>query len=428
MKSYLDYIDNVVGLSNIGDQESIIERLEEIKTDRVIDFQQELANCLPRPVAKDSKYRFIANSELSGLPYPCSSFSCRGRALRQSMLFSAAYADEIVLFNPFQFLPTAKYGNAHYFSQMAFHISEILSMSKLIDRGLITFTDFNQYSFCRNCFRKGLSAATGIAEDGDFYFMVARDIIDKSDVTYDYRSKDGYHFTIDTESLFYGHPRGSYTTRKKKPFMSLIKKGDHLSRDQVEEIGLSISAASFASNDIIQVNALSDRIGVSNVFMSRPQKTILREYFGTEKIGGDIEVSYPFLARAGISEILSFRDNEWHHLHDYRQFVDTCIRESKSVGDQLEGEFAKLKAIVDKADRQINKKLMVDGAILAANLTAAVATSGLSTLLSGILALLGSGHFATKIVPDLVEKFSESEAARDSKVFYAWRLTDQKLH
>ena len=158
-KSYLDEIDDVVGLSKIGDQASVVERLVRLDDDGLFEFHAALSSALPKPRAKDDAFRFVGNSELSGLPFPCASMVCRARGLNQSAFFSAAYADETILFNPFDALVSRS--RYDYIEQLSFHICQLVLISPLIERGLVSFSDFHQHAYCEECFRRGMAAAFG---------------------------------------------------------------------------------------------------------------------------------------------------------------------------------------------------------------------------------------------------------------------------
>lgn len=428
MEKFMSLIDDAVGLGEIGDQASITERLQTLDFARIVEMQNELSKALPRTRKRKERYRFIANSETSGLRYPCSSFRCRGRELRKLAYFSAAYADEVAFFDPFPLIRAKPARKSEFCSELAFHISEILVLKPLIDRGIVSFIDFNTHSYCEDCFRKGLAAATGFDEDTDMFFSIARDVIEKTDLVYRISSVKGLHFDVITTSEFYGHERGTYILYGKIKEIKGLRKGEKLTRNQIESLGIASRIASFASNDLFEVNKNSSSFGIRNLIASRPQVSVLREYFGTDRVGKDIDIKYPFIAQGKIDEIMKFRDDEWHHLHDFRNFIDDCITGGVDFSKELENEYSKIEHIVRRNDRKFNKNILTDAGVLATNMVATVATAGVSSLIAGLIGALGGGHFATKMIPDLIGKFSEPEEIRESKIYYAWKVVQRAPH
>lgn len=99
---YLDAVDDVIGLDKVGDLDSIEKRLSVLSERDISSFCRRLSETLPRPTAGTGSFRYVANSALSGLPYPCGGMSCRSKNVSEVANFAALYADQVVLFDPFQ--------------------------------------------------------------------------------------------------------------------------------------------------------------------------------------------------------------------------------------------------------------------------------------------------------------------------------------
>src|SRR5690349_21409148 len=100
---YLDLIDDAIGLDEIGDRQSIVDRLLVVKPENIIELAANIRDALPKPKKNKGNYRFVANTEMSALPYPCAGDECRIKAISGATLFAAMYADEMVFFNPFSY-------------------------------------------------------------------------------------------------------------------------------------------------------------------------------------------------------------------------------------------------------------------------------------------------------------------------------------
>lgn len=434
MASYLDIIDRHLDLSEIGDTDSILERLIRLSPEEAGQFALDLRAALPGPSTSKSSHAYVGNTRLSGHPYPCSDDECRAGALGEGAAFAAIYADEFVLFNPLAELELVLlYRNDNeadevvfkFLMELATRISHILTLRPLIDRGICSFVDTESHWICPGCFAKGMTSITSANPElkgtSDLYFLLA-DRFNQSAVAYveDLDPEDN-SVDIRVEGLadLIGHDT-MYLTGVRKLGRTAI--GRALTAKQLAKLALEREFAHHGTNDIVHMNSVAARIGVRNMVSSPFQISTLKQYFGEAAFKREINPTYPILAGNRLEDILRFRDQEWHHLHDFRQMVDGAVASGEDVDAALDDGAAKIARIAKKNVVLLNRKLAVDGAVAVLGATATVATAGIATAVAFVVAALSSGHLATSSIPALVNRFSESPDVRDERTYYAWKI------
>lgn len=428
---YLDAIDNVVGLGGIGDLESIEDRLVEIEPEKLLDLSVQIRESLPVPKVFSSKYRFVGNTQMSALPYPCSNFECRDSSIEDTALFAAIYADEMVLFNPFSNRDYIKSDYFDFISEISYYISKLISLHPLIERGIITFSDFKSYDICQNCFNRGLSFALGNnSENSSFYFAIVKKFLEETEVFYDGKFDGSFSFSIKNAREYSGHFAGGfYTDRMRLPQgVGRFRKGARLTKEQVIELGIASNPARYMSNDIIQTNSVAELNKIANISTTEKQIQIITEIFGGQKFGPLIDVTYPLIGQADVREILKFRDSEWHHLHDFRKMIDEGIRSSEDLVGAFHDEEAKIEKIIRKNKRIQQRRIIDESAKISISAAAAIATGGISAVISAVIGAFGGKHLVDTLIPTIRERLQEPEEVRESPIYYAWKAKNRLDH
>ncbi|MDX8468584.1 hypothetical protein RFM26_23040 [Mesorhizobium sp. VK23B] len=186
---YLDLIDDVVGLDDIGDLSSLVDRLHQIKSEEIIELTAAIRDNLPPPTVNRSPYRFVGNAEMSALPYPCGGLECRSNALAEASLFAAMYADEVTLFNPFSYEDFLLNERDQFIIEVAFYISNLLYLHPLVERGIVSFSNFKSYRLCQSCFNKGISSLLDGDVGDSIYFRFIELFLKETETIY--RGKSG---------------------------------------------------------------------------------------------------------------------------------------------------------------------------------------------------------------------------------------------
>lgn len=422
---YLEIIDDAIGLGDVGDASSLNDRLLTLTPEKLFELVEAVKANLPKPVSQASPYCFVGNTEMSGLPYPCSSFQCRDNAFGSAASFAAMYADEFVLFNPFFGNIKSKKPSLGSIREISYYLTKLLSIHPLVERKIITFTDFSTYNLCRSCLNRGLSGVfTESSDIKDMYFVITKKFLDEVQVTFDRKIGRAFEFTIKNSADYGGHFNGGFYHDGNQLPASIgeFQKNQTLTREQVIEIGAAAGPATFLSNDIIQTNKTASEFRIQNISTTTKQIEIMKEIFGNDNFSRNIDLNYPFIAQNDIRDILKFRDSEWHHLHDFRKLIGDGVKSGDDVSLLFKDEEAKMEKIVQKNRRLQNRNLIDGGGKTAFHAVAAAATGGISAIFGAVVAAFGGKHITDTLIPAIRERLQEPEELRDSKIYYAWKL------
>ncbi|HWV22330.1 MAG TPA: hypothetical protein VN036_14990, partial [Devosia sp.] len=128
-----------------------------------------------------------------------------------------------------------------------------------------------------------------------------------------------------------------------------------------------------------------------------------------------------------LDDILRFRDQEWHHLEDFRSLVEGAVNSGKDASLEIQSSSNRIERIISKNNRLLNKGILKDAAISSTGIAATILTSGVSGIVAAAVGLLSAGHLAKDVVPKIIDRFTEPEALRDEKAYYVWKLRKSAL-
>lgn len=435
---FLSVLDDHIDLGAIGDMDTIAKQVAALSAQKLNEFTSRLWAALPAPTKSDAPFRFVANSMLSGLPYPCGGFSCRSESLAEIATFSAFYASEVVLFNPFRRLMQAPPRSAgsvvrrKHVEEISFAVSEILLLRPLIERGICTFVDEANHSYCRDCFQKAIShlisGSVDESDDGDIYFLLMARFADAVRIRVDNVGKREICLALEGPEDIVPHQRSyHYTPRARHPELIDLGKRD-LTREEILKYGAGNSFAHYTSSDVVKASSISTEYGVGNIIASTQHMAVMRGLFGDAKFGNPISVDYPVISGGKLEDVVSFRETEWHHLNDFRNAVEGGLKSGQDVGAELRNSSANINRILSKSRRQFARDITKEAAIAAVGITATVATAGVSGLLALAVGAVSGGHLAKGVVPKLIDRLSEPEEIVAEKSYYAWKVAKKLSH
>lgn len=230
-------------------------------------------------------------------------------------------------------------------------------------------------------------------------------------------------FRFDNIEEVFGHPTIYYHADQDMKVYGKITEGAALNKGQIRRMGFFRYPTEYTINDLISVNQCAHEFGISNISASSIQINALSRGFSSGKLSENLNIEYPFMNILEFNNLVSFRDNEWRHLIDYRNFIQDVIKENPSanVQDAIDSELAKIGGIIEKSSRSAAKRITEGVGIFAMNAGVAYFSAGLSNLVAAVAAALGGGHFAKNTVPLIIERFSEPEQLQDSKIYYTWK-------
>ncbi len=106
----MDFIEEFDLALSLWTQDGVIPFIENISPDTLYELVETLFLSIKYhlspsfAIKKNKNFSFVANSSLSGKPYPCSDLNCRLNKLDNLVSFASLYADTIYINNPFEFL------------------------------------------------------------------------------------------------------------------------------------------------------------------------------------------------------------------------------------------------------------------------------------------------------------------------------------
>jgi hypothetical protein len=409
-----------------SDMEYTKSILHKINRNDLIEFSKEISASLPSPSNGGSSFRYLGNSSLSALPFPCSSISCRSRNFMEALQFSAIYADEFVLFKPFTASSFLSNDFDQFVDQFALYINFILIALPLIDRKILTFIDFHEYNYCESCFNKGMSEIHSLQNELDdersFYFLIAKKFTDSTKIQYLGKQNGRHAFRMNGNDDFFDHESYRMTTKSiNEDIRRELTKNEILSSEQMTKLGCVQEPATYLTNDIVYLNTAACKYNIPNISANNTQLSALSDFFGKDKFLGRMDVNYPYFAQSEISKILAFRDNEWHHLVDFRAALTESLASGQNAVDHLNNETAKIETVIRKNAALQNRRIGEGMIIMSLNAGITIATAGISTAVSAVTAALGGGHFIKKTLPAIFDRVNEPTEVRESKYYYAWK-------
>lgn len=435
-----DQIDNFIGLDRIGDYHSIIEAVMDSTDNDIIDFYQLASEALPSPRKDNTRFQFIADSTLSGFPHPCMSHECRLNKIKTIASFSAIYSDQTVLFNPFvdwwpSIIEENKPISYHFFNDVAIAINEMIMLKPLIERGIVSFTDFEFSGFCGTCLTKLIGTKTHISENADFSRAAISYLIETVDVTYEGRNEDGgYSFLLEGNNDFIEHDASFRTLEEMPPELSSLNPDTKVPKDLIISSGFFNDESNRMLSEHVTKASISKNYGIDNTFSSSNEMNMLSLLFRSAFKSQDFNALMPFLLSHKLNSIVEIRDEEWHHFEDFRSIFFKVINNiepgnkaaEEAYRSEILPEMIKIEKIVEKSKNESGKSLAESSTTVGLSLISSVLTSGISDIISIAAGVLGGGHFAKKMVPQLYKRLSVPEKAKDSSFYYAWKVMNLK--
>jgi hypothetical protein len=423
-ESVLDFLDQFIDVSVIGSLESIEKQTKLLSSNKQLDLILQGSELFsPGKVTILSEYTFLADSRLSGIPIYCDATPCRYEYLHSLASFAVLYSDVTHVVNPFQYcqMYIKKDGklSRHLLRNLNFAIFAILSLRPLLESGIIVFSNFNPPLLCNDCFTKALSSAS---HQENYHKTLFEHLHNTSKCIVE-ASSEGKCIHIQ-----YDHSHGEHNIFKSyiDDRLNSYKEGTELTKKDLIDLGVFNKTINNLANDFTSKNLTADAMKIKNIFSNNTEVSFVSKFSNPTLHRSKIDLEYPMLTGLSFQNALNIRENEWHHLHDFRQAVNeiTC---SPNFTDSDYAKFArsetnKIEKILAKAQR-ISKNDLIDSLQLGAmTITATLLTHGLSTVVSAGAGVLGGGHAVQKAIPAIRKAMQIPEEARDSRFFFAWKI------
>jgi hypothetical protein len=418
-----EIIGPYIRLTEVGGFDDVLMQVAELAPDDAIQLCERASKALMeiRPVV-DSFNSYIADSRLSGLPMYCSAPECRIRSVYDLAAYAVLYCDQASMVNPFSYaehmvgLPDEDDAISSFIQELAFAVFVVLTLKPLVERGLVRFFPYSPNKYCRGCIDKVLLGRKRKHVMRDAFDFFASSSRAKVNVDGDLRS-----VLIEYDER---HATHRIYSDLGATWLDDLEHGTPLSRARLVKHGVFLSQSQMLTHDLYAKNIAADELGVKNIFSNDFEFQAVSMMMGVAMERQDVQLDYPILTAITISQALKIRDAEWHHIEEFRSAVRALSGfPAKERAEIIRIEHAKIHRVLSKARRQALGNVLDAAPMAAFSLVATVATSGMSSLLSTAAGLLGGGHVATKAIPALRQSVSIPEEARESRYFYAWRVS-----
>lgn len=422
--SIIDFFEQWLRIKDIGDVEDIEIQLRKLSSKELGTLLRMSDERLSGDLSpRTSDFNFIGDTQLSGLPVYCGEHSCRFPKLYSFARFSVLYADTSFVVNPFSYcrhvIPKSRKVGGRFLRNLSSAIFSTLSLRPLLEADIIRYAPFKPERFCDGCLMKIYS---GESSENTYTELILEHFLQSSECRFAENDGD-IHIQIDFDDSHDTH--GLAMVGPQKSFDKQLV-GQILSRDQIAQFKVFSSQAMVLSHEFSAKNILAHQTGADNIFSNSIELALVSEFSKPISNRPKIELSYPLLNSVSLQDALRIREQEWHHLSDFR----TSIRKLKTdpqldVGELsaiADHELSKIEKVVAKSRREATRDLVDSVPLGVLSIVAAVATSGLSAMIAAASAALGGGHAASKAIPAIRKRLETPEEARDSEYFYAWRV------
>ena len=430
----LETIAEKVDVGELGEFESLRSQINAMSHSQLIDLFHRVQSSLPRPRKTDSHFAYAANSELSGFLAGITSYNERARKRKEACYFATSYADQLVLIDPFHHRLdglNTEHIDEDFISDFSFFLSMLIMMDPIIDKNIVTFTKSVGPTYCSKCFYRLLRESDEDLPGLDFLKRNTDDIIRKSKVRLISIDKDNKRCIAITEGppdIFGDDPIEIHFQKRGRIFTNK-NIGKFISKEKPESLGILYPFSRYSIQDFSTKERVHGQYGINRSFVNSREISLLKKMFGDEKLfASNFELDAPILMANSLSDLVSMREQEWHHFEKFRNALHTCSELSDKFDaeevyrETVIPEMINIERIIERNKISSGKELIRNSGIALLSITAAVMTAGLSTLLSAAAGVIGAGHFAKSMVPAVHDYLSIPEEARDSKFYYAWKL------
>lgn len=431
----IDIVDQYISVSIHDNLETLHERLLELEPDTLFGLVNDLMENLPAPNSEKSNFNFVGDSSLSGLPIVCSHRECRFAKIKNIASFAAAYADQVILFNPFHYCSYIMIENKHSceleHEEICFAIICIITLSSLIDRKIVTFMNYDPPHVCESCFSRILSEVCEIDDRNSIYDEVYKYLLNNMTLEYQFDQSRGKDHCVKIKApndiIEHGESFLHFQSRDRR---LRKRKEARFSRDEVHNMGIIKPFVAMHTADIRAKSISADQNGINNIFSSAPEISVLNNIFSTPLVRGKLSIDLPYISSTKFRDILSIRDNEWHHFEDCRNHIFSLLNKDNIDEDDADEifrteilpELTKIERIIEKSRLSSNRSF-IEGSIMSAfTISSTILSAGYSALIPLVTAALGTKHFSSEMIPAIRRKFLYPDEIRDNKYYYMWKI------
>jgi hypothetical protein len=388
---------------------------------------------------KTSIFHFVANSQLSGLPYPCSSLQCRIEHADKMARFAALYSDKVYIRNPFEryfHLDELDYDDRILFSD---DILVLLHLKDLFKSDILHFST-NNMAFCPDCYAKFVK---NIADSIDHKMRDARKLL-KSIFIKEASFKSYFNLEPIVEVRAPGKlienchsltvinkiPRGYkkyFISKKPKALNQTIAQKLGVVDSYVDKIISDLTIQNWYSN-LYDLNYVTDR-EIDLELISIFNDPTLNKF--NKAIIDGFAHNVPILNNIALIKIVELRSQLKEEFNVYRDAIRTATMEitnsnatyAKQIfNDIILPELNNIDLAV-KNSRRILRKNTTRSFIISTGFISLGLFSGiLPGNIGQLLAAMGGYGFVKDSIKGGLSLLNEPESIRDNKFYFLWKV------
>jgi hypothetical protein len=397
---------------------------------KLLDFVQEVEYTLPYVRQRtSSRFGFLANTSLSGGPYPCHDAGCRLAKADELARFAALYADEILIRDPF-----GNYGSEWSLDMLqenlAGDLAVLWSLSPLLNEGVLGVAA-SRFAYC----------ADHAAEAKDHNGEVSRKLYDAAfDLEQEYLSALTFEYHGETQLMEVRGPdhlvpHGCFFVGPMSP--KVLTKAGRVRKSARRKVFYKSVIGSTLDDIIMQdlyghdyrYNYLTDRALDARLIsaLSGDEVTSL-----SEALMRGLNHSVPVIESASIEGLLRLRKEEEPAFRVYRDAVTQVLRDAdlttlskveEAFSDAIQPELNKIDLAVHNSRRLLTRGMKRDVVVSAGVVSVGLGLGFIQPAIGAVLAALGGGKLVTDLGKAGYDALRPEPASiRENGFFFLWKL------
>lgn len=425
------------------------DSIVELEDDKLFEFLESITsviNELSDSQIRKSGFNFVANSSLSGLPFPCQDFACRIGQIMSLARNSILYADTVYIQNPFEHHLNYRSFNKKQKLEILTDLSILHIIYPLLKEGIFRFTK-SELHFCHDCYKNFQEA---YLKDFDWNIKIIENLVEE----YIYQKVD-FHLIlsygkkcveISGGNDFLDHPIIiSFVEYIPKPLDSIVirkKSRIKLTPEEIKESGVlyyilediirNITTQDYYSK-YLSAHVLTNRefdIKLFNLINDR--QILIEDNYKKTEVLKNLNHYVPFINTISITKLIKLRKNEGEAFEVYRDKLNSIVKlnnmssnESKDYyNDEIRPELNKINLTI-KNNRKLLWGNVKTNLILASTYVSASLYSGiLPSNIGEIVASIGGFGFASSISHDMI-KIIKKPSIRENELYFLWKLNSE---
>jgi hypothetical protein len=440
MQAFFEYLKEK-GLTNKG----FARKLTKLKNDELQDL---IINAIGfASIAdrgdKNSKFNFVANSTLSGGPFPCKDLLCRLKNIDNLARNATLYADTVFIENPFEQYFHVKEFTGLTRLYLALDLTVLYHYKPLFDEGIFRYSSPITH-VCNSCLKK-MNAFSKSYEKKiqnaelsildylltELTFTIKNDNDQQPQIIVEGSEDLGDHPVILEINNHLGNPLFKRIQKKSK--LKLTKK-------EIIDFGIPEMFITPIINDLITQNHYSNYFNAYYLTNRNIEERLINNNQSKSKaimgnkISKSLVHSLPFLPDTDFMNLIKLRKKEGEAFEIYRSSLTNFLTNIKSkehylkqaFQDEIQPEINRINMTLKNSKKliltDIGKDLLVGSTFVSVGLFSQFLPPNIGQLVAGLGGINYLGKFG-----DNVKKLATVETeARTNKYFFVWKL--QKLN